>query len=929
MFISDTYADDFIVGTGGGSSALKTCDEAAETENNDGTTHTTGTAYYNCCPTTNERCPRWIKGPIEAFAVAWKNRVTINGQQYDENAALACMNPNVNTSGIVYWFGDVRHSSKNNETVLFNWTTSNNKLIMANGYTFTATGVGHVGGFSLNDLSLLSQMATNRKTTVQQMAFACKTVNDPETPPPPAMEENNGCGLGGDTTDVVAGIRVIDFATNSASDWQIAHSESSELNTSAFVWAKPNDIIQIKDCYYSGIQSHYYDTVVKNGWRINSQYLGNVDYDSSLNRQQDHSISGIEVTELHNNGWGTNGYTVNGFVLSSYNDKEDASPKEYIYSNQITVSAANNLGNNKLDNNWQQIRSNFRNGERQVGFGSLSYTPSWSCNPWTTPRWVPPVTTTTVTTSQFCSGSNQKWTYTHSAESGGFDLGNCVTTKEAGYWTTDTHYSTCSINGRTSATTAWFTNPTAIASTYFKVPYNYQNSGYVSLGGGEIYTGETVTIKDVYLQTSPRQNDTTRGLYATSAPNSKWVVAGYISDSANGGGAYAPSNGTCYSKDYCQVYDNLSREGVTLNGNNDYGGSETSMGGGTYNLWDVGAGKYYCVTVMVYPSASNGDTDMDGSGNGAWNNSASVCKVISKKPTFQVYGGSIYVDSGSVVQNYSALKNNIANVTDFNYKRNGIDNSGNIRKFYSWSDQGLIIGSSLQTYKNFATGAAANLFYGTASSAGGILANQGAIESTMRTYQPLTMPSMSISSSSGAVNFAGVGASLSTSFRQTVSKIVEKESTTVCNIDSTVKLNKGQDNIFYCNGTMTISGNIEYAGTYGSSADVPMAIIYAKNINIMPNVTRIDGWIIAEDTIDTCANASNACNNPLTIRGTVSATKLKLNRTYGAESGTRSSEPAELFIYSASALINSRSGAESSSDNLLQTVYTRELAPRY
>ncbi|MBR3115702.1 hypothetical protein IKF30_00515, partial [Candidatus Saccharibacteria bacterium] len=66
--------------------------------------------------------------------------------------------------------------------------------------------------------------------------------------------------------------------------------------------------------------------------------------------------------------------------------------------------------------------------------------------------------------------------------------------------------------------------------------------------------------------------------------------------------------------------------------------------------------------------------------------------------------------------------------------------------------------------------------------------------------------------------------------------------------------------------------------------------------------------------------------------GAVIANKLILNRTYGAASGENSNIPAEIIDFDPSLYLwgGSSAGSEDEEDNVeIQSVYVRELAPRY
>lgn len=110
----------------------------------------------------------------------------------------------------------------------------------------------------------------------------------------------------------------------------------------------------------------------------------------------------------------------------------------------------------------------------------------------------------------------------------------------------------------------------------------------------------------------------------------------------------------------------------------------------------------------------------------------------------------------------------------------------------------------------------------------------------------------------------------------------------------------GARKVYKINGTLVVSGNLQYAATYTKISKIPRVIIIADNIQIEPGVTRIDPWLIAQN-ISTCGAPRGAawgdsagealsganlkigdCNNPLTFNGAVSVDNLYLYRTGGS-----------------------------------------------
>lgn len=196
--------------------------------------------------------------------------------------------------------------------------------------------------------------------------------------------------------------------------------------------------------------------------------------------------------------------------------------------------------------------------------------------------------------------------------------------------------------------------------------------------------------------------------------------------------------------------------------------------------------------------------------------------------------------------------------------------------------------------------------------------------------------------------------------------------------------------VIYVTGTLVIDGNIclgngctgtgmtlidySHGTSTNSAAKLPQVVIFAKNIEIEQNVTRIDAWLVVDGSsaadsgnINTCRNykvndnlaAHDAynrygwgnCYKTLMINGPVYAKSLTLNRTAGATHGfgpinstdvlyrqygatgassdgnLGSQTPAEIFNLRADAYLWAYNQAQRYSEAVV--TYMRELAPRY
>ena len=137
--------------------------------------------------------------------------------------------------------------------------------------------------------------------------------------------------------------------------------------------------------------------------------------------------------------------------------------------------------------------------------------------------------------------------------------------------------------------------------------------------------------------------------------------------------------------------------------------------------------------------------------------------------------------------------------------------------------------------------------------------------------------------------------------------------------------------IIKTNGNFVVDQDINYQNT-GDVNNLPQVIIIARNIMIQQNVSRVDAWLLAENTIDTCSDVPNnrltinVCNAQLKINGPVMAKQLNLKRTM-TPADSEKDRPAEI--------INLRSDAhmwtyyQSKKAAKLRTSYIRELPPRF
>lgn len=496
-----------------------------------------------------------------------------------------------------------------------------------------------------------------------------------------------------------------------------------------------------------------------------------------------------------------------------------------------------------------------------------------------------------------------------------------------------------------------------------QVPYNFNLSGTISLDGDVVYAGETAKLKTGSVKVEDRTNNTTGGTYSTRAPGVKVKVLTFVwdtpVDSVPNGAVVRGAN----DSEIIEVGELADGEERSLKNNL----------GGSVNVDDTTAGKYFCVAIQVYPRSSGGDTSMDPSQfDNTFKSSGADCKKIAKRPSFQIWGGSLY--SNGKIDLTRAKKNNLFGDASRPYKISGV-NDANV--FGSWGEYGIL---SIKTNKGLASAttlAGDKGRYETtpndgfckfeslltfANYAKGLpICNGSNITDTAGQFggNTLTVDKKSLLNDvfvyDETVNFKGTASRLDltvgtqgtyTQFMSANGKLINYtySGNKGININaSTVQRSataEGQVSTTYIvrtNGDIAINGDVQYADGYSKLEDMPKLIIYAKNIYINCQVNRVDAVLIAEQNVDTCAewNGTNpdlnseARSRLLKINGTVITNKLLLNRTYGAGKGTASGVPAEIINYDTTLLLWGRAQADTSDSGRTTTTYIRELAPRY
>ncbi len=143
---------------------------------------------------------------------------------------------------------------------------------------------------------------------------------------------------------------------------------------------------------------------------------------------------------------------------------------------------------------------------------------------------------------------------------------------------------------------------------------------------------------------------------------------------------------------------------------------------------------------------------------------------------------------------------------------------------------------------------------------------------------------------------------------------------------------QGKQVVILSSGNVVINTDIAFENVVDDVSKIPKVVIWADNILIAPGVERIDGVLVARNTLTTCDTLAvelsiGTCNRPLLINGVVQAGKIALRRTHGAQ-GAQQATPAEVFNLRPDFLLQSF-GAPGATNISVRTEGLTELPPRY
>lgn len=460
-------------------------------------------------------------------------------------------------------------------------------------------------------------------------------------------------------------------------------------------------------------------------------------------------------------------------------------------------------------------------------------------------------------------------------------------------------------------------------------PYNFKVGEIAPTGDGEILDNPGSSISISFSIPVTRNTDAHPAQkYITDLDHPKVKVVSFVIDkntSLNNAGLIAggvradpnTDNGFCNlytrkSGTSCNVYLSDTADLSFSHKDDDYysGTSyeETFTTASIVSPSNLSVGDKFCIAIALYKAADD---------NPDWVVSKAYCATSAKKPTMQVWGNSVFA-TGGVNTSYTEY----------------VPNS---RHYGSWTDFALIAGG---TIKKMASGAS--------------LEDGRRITDEANTciYSPLTIANNKCAKTSGSA----LGQANVTSRSPIVDNLFKRYATLASENDSyklpgtsIYKRTVGNTTIIYSSSSSTnyqltndntYNPQIAKIG-YSSFTQIPQVLILSETgIDINKGVTNIDAWLIARGNITTCAGysptSSNAnsqladetgrCGQQLKLNAPIFANNINFYRTYGGDYSSLST-PAELLDYNTGALLWSY--AQSTQTKVPQTVYLKELSPRY
>lgn len=445
------------------------------------------------------------------------------------------------------------------------------------------------------------------------------------------------------------------------------------------------------------------------------------------------------------------------------------------------------------------------------------------------------------------------------------------------------------------------------------LPRNYTLTPRVdSVSPSEIEAGSKMTVTTSVnnvgdVNSPPTQWEITQinvqpGQLAPHENEGDSTVSGEAPCQSNGGG---PTGN--YFRNGIATCENAAKGSGVFDRGSPSGNLQPLLDG--HDIGDVPVGTRVCFALSVQPR-SNTDS--------RWAHSKPICTTVGKKPKLQVWGGDVSVRGQ--IETSTTVKD-VAGVKTFgSWVEYGAFAVGAIDRFAS--------GSGLNNQPENAQEVWSKLTFANVDDSGtptfGFYSTAAGFrpQPSVKAYFDAISDRRSIPGASVDVN----SLTFATGSPATVWAAAGNLTITGGNIPP------GRSAVIIAGGNVTIAGNITYSdATLNSVNAIPQVVIIANNINVQENVSRVDSWLVAAGAVDTCHGVgiltSGKCSTLLEVNGPVITNRLLLNRTAGSGTGAASSDPAERFNLRPDAYLWALLQARGS--NKAQTVYTKELPPRF
>ena len=554
-------------------------------------------------------------------------------------------------------------------------------------------------------------------------------------------------------------------------------------------------------------------------------------------------------------------------------------------------------------------------------------------------------------------------------------------------------------------------------------PYNFNTYVTSSIDSDDVvFSGERVNISGSYHILSRSNTMVAKNPYATHTSDKETfriyelLIPPHTS-------LHTLSGNDRSDQDVCHYYGSgnchlvKAVKGV-MNPEGNYNGSDQDSGIFSRTVPDNGeyVGYKYCTATSIWPASSHNTTEnnlenntsgpaISGGDETKFNVSDLSCVTIAKKPNFQVWGGGMFTNG----QIETAVSRKTPGQSFSPYP------SAAEKIFGSWDEYHVIAGGRVYGF-----GSGASLGYEKGYSYN---LPTGGSNPSDNIYN-LTIANRKNIGESGVYGLpSGLLSRLKARYRDNIAKNSNLKITTHDTglqntyIRGDVNLSqiqlpdhnpKATDTLFrtydtlyktittadkqnntlvlYVDGTLTIDQNLCYSAFGGNNCQyetstkqaaytdvstesitkLPQILIFAKNINVLSKVNRVDAWLIldednASNNLNTCSDvnepSAEQCSETVIFNGPVFAKSLTLKRTGGANHGgglmagipadqrvlgTRydkheggyyaissdgSVAPAEIFNLRSDAYYWGIGQAQRS--GIAEVVYQRELAPRY